>query len=168
MPRTQCLWNRPTSCSFTYKKPNGLIAYIAFISQPSRLASRVTNTVVTISLQSLFTCSLAALHRVESSLVPVSSVASLRPIPFMMRSSSACQLSVLTAIAALVAACSSYPTIQSPKTMGGVVMRPIHINDYEAATGLRRRASEDFSDLDLQTQSQLIYGSAGGKSKIVK
>lgn len=41
-------------------------------------------------------------------------------------------------------------------------LRPIHIIDYEAAVGLQRRAPEDFSDLNLQTQSEIIYGSPGG------
>ena len=42
------------------------------------------------------------------------------------------------------------------------LLRPISIVNYEAALGLQRRDSEDFSDLNLQTQSELIYGSPGG------
>lgn len=41
-------------------------------------------------------------------------------------------------------------------------LRPINIVNYEAALGLQRRDTEDFSDLNLQTQSELIYGSPGG------
>ena len=47
-----------------------------------------------------------------------------------------------------------------------VKFRPVGINDYEAAVGLERRDDKQFADLDLQTQSQLVYGSAGSKSKI--
>lgn len=42
-------------------------------------------------------------------------------------------------------------------------LKPININDFEAATGVQRRAAEDFSHLDLSTQAQLIYGRPGGK-----
>ena len=41
-------------------------------------------------------------------------------------------------------------------------MRPINVNEYEIATGLQRRGSEDFSDLSPQTQAELIYGSPAG------
>ena len=41
-------------------------------------------------------------------------------------------------------------------------MRPINVNEYEIATGLQRRDSEDFSDLSPQTQAELIYGSPAG------
>ena len=43
------------------------------------------------------------------------------------------------------------------------VLHPINLRHYEAATGLRRREDQDFSDLDPNTQSQLIYGRPGGK-----
>ena len=45
------------------------------------------------------------------------------------------------------------------------ILKPIHVRDWEAAhgIGLERRASEDFADLDPQTQSHLIYGRPGGK-----
>ena len=45
---------------------------------------------------------------------------------------------------------------------GPAVLHPINVRHYEAATGLRRREDEDFSDLDPNTQSQLIYGRPGG------
>ena len=41
-------------------------------------------------------------------------------------------------------------------------LRPIHITDYEAAMGLHRREADSFSSLNLQTQSELVYGSPGG------
>lgn len=40
-------------------------------------------------------------------------------------------------------------------------MKPINVRDFEHATGMRRRAIDDFSDLDLQTQTQLLYGRPG-------
>lgn len=48
---------------------------------------------------------------------------------------------------------------------GPAVLHPINVRHYEAATGLRRREEQDFSDLDPNTQSQLIYGRPGGKPK---
>ena len=47
---------------------------------------------------------------------------------------------------------------------GPAVLHPINLRHYEAATGLRRREDQDFSDLDPNTQSQLIYGRPGGKA----
>ena len=41
-------------------------------------------------------------------------------------------------------------------------LRPIRIMDYEAGMGLHRRTSEEFSDLNLQTQLELVYGTSGG------
>lgn len=46
----------------------------------------------------------------------------------------------------------------------GITLRPIAIRDYEAASGLQRREqSEDPSDLDLQPQLQMMYGSPGSQ-----
>lgn len=42
-------------------------------------------------------------------------------------------------------------------------LKPININDFLAATGVHRRAAEDFSHLDLSTQAQLVYGRPGGR-----
>ena len=47
---------------------------------------------------------------------------------------------------------------------GPALLLPISVRQYEAATGLRRRDDNDFSDLDPDTQSQLIYGRPGGQS----
>lgn len=46
-------------------------------------------------------------------------------------------------------------------------LRPISIGNYEAAIGLQRRSSEDFSNLDLQAQSELIYGSPGNDGQLL-
>jgi len=45
---------------------------------------------------------------------------------------------------------------------GPQILKAINIFDFQSAQGLQRRSSEDFSHLDLQTQSELIYGSPGG------
>ena len=57
----------------------------------------------------------------------------------------------------------SYPTTSETRNQDVTKLRPIGIHDYEAAMGLHRRDSGDFSDLDLRTQSQLIYGSPGSR-----
>lgn len=71
--------------------------------------------------------------------------------------------SALCALAvALPASASSIPNLPRSDTPQPTTLKPISIRDYERAAGLRRRGdSEDFSDLDLQTQSQLVYGSPG-------
>ncbi len=72
-------------------------------------------------------------------------------------------LSILGALAiSLPASASLSPIAPRIPDSQGTILRPIAIRDFEAAAGLQRRASEDFSNLDLQTQSQLIYGSSGG------
>ena len=43
------------------------------------------------------------------------------------------------------------------------VLKAINIRDFEHAAGVRRRSDERLSDLNLQTQSQLIYGRPGSK-----
>ena len=43
-----------------------------------------------------------------------------------------------------------------------LVLYPINLRDYESALGIYRRSGEEFADLDLSTQSQLIYGRPGG------
>lgn len=50
-----------------------------------------------------------------------------------------------------------------PAHAAPLTLRPISINQFEAATGIHRRSAQDFSHLDLQAQAQLIYGSPGGK-----
>ncbi|KAL8991674.1 MAG: hypothetical protein Q9169_007759 [Polycauliona sp. 2 TL-2023] len=46
-------------------------------------------------------------------------------------------------------------------------LKPININDFEDATGIRRRAAEDFSHLDPSTQAQLIYGRPGNDGQLL-
>ncbi|KAL8728281.1 MAG: hypothetical protein Q9166_005522 [cf. Caloplaca sp. 2 TL-2023] len=46
-------------------------------------------------------------------------------------------------------------------------LKPISINDFEAATGVHRRAAEDFSHLDPSTQAQLIYGRPGNDGQLL-
>ena len=69
--------------------------------------------------------------------------------------------------AALLAVLLALPAFSHPgpgETVpeGPAVLHPINVRHYEAATGLRRREDQDFSDLDPNTQSQLIYGRPGG------
>lgn len=40
-------------------------------------------------------------------------------------------------------------------------LKPIKNRDFEQATGVYRRSGDKFSELDPQTQSQLIYGRPG-------
>ena len=69
-------------------------------------------------------------------------------------------LSILLLVLSAHATRSSTP--DAPGSLGHTVMRPINVNEYEIATGLQRRDSEDFSDLSPQTQAELIYGSPAG------
>ncbi|KAL8687877.1 MAG: hypothetical protein Q9218_006073 [Villophora microphyllina] len=46
-------------------------------------------------------------------------------------------------------------------------LKPINILDFEAATGIQRRAAEDFSHLDLKTQAELIYGRPGKDGQLL-
>lgn len=50
----------------------------------------------------------------------------------------------------------------TPHVSRSTVLRPININEYELATGLHRRGSEAFSDLNPQIQAELIYGTPAG------
>ena len=74
-------------------------------------------------------------------------------------------LSVLSALAvSLPASASPSPIVPRVPDSQGTILRPIAIRDFEAAAGVQRRSSENFSNLNLQTQSQLIYGNSGGMS----
>lgn len=65
----------------------------------------------------------------------------------------------------LGAVLSALPVLALAKPEPGPqVLKPINIFAFESAQGLQRRSTEDVSHLDLQTQSQLIYGSPGGAS----
>ena len=41
-------------------------------------------------------------------------------------------------------------------------LKPVNIRDFEIAADISRRGAADLSTLDLQTQSQLVYGRPGG------
>ena len=69
----------------------------------------------------------------------------------------------LAVASSMLAICWTYPTTQKAQPQNATKLRPIVVNDHEAALGLPRRKSENFADLDLQTQSRLIYGSPGGR-----
>lgn len=65
----------------------------------------------------------------------------------------------------LVAAAFSLPSplARPAPADSSAILKPINIKDFENALGIQRRASDDFSDLDLQTQTQLIYGRPGSE-----
>lgn len=78
-----------------------------------------------------------------------------------------CVLQALGAALALVQAVVSEPTPSAQDVPAPRRLHPIHVRNYEASFGLRRRSTEQFSSLDLQSQSQLIYGSPLGKSIVL-
>ena len=51
---------------------------------------------------------------------------------------------------------------------GPTKLLPITVNRLSGDGGLDRRAAESFSNLDLETQSELIYGTPGGQYEIGK
>ena len=69
-------------------------------------------------------------------------------------------LSILLLVLSAHASRSRTPDLL--ESLGPTVLRPINVNDYEIATGLQRRDSEDFSNLSPQTQAELIYGNPAG------
>ena len=72
-------------------------------------------------------------------------------------------LSTALLAASLALPASSYPGRAETVSESSAVLHPINVRHYEAAIGLRRRDDQDFSDLDPNTQSQLIWGRPGGK-----
>lgn len=56
----------------------------------------------------------------------------------------------------------------SPTSADGPLdLKPINVADFESAFGVQRRAAQQLSSLDLQTQEQLIYGRPGGLSSVI-
>ena len=70
-----------------------------------------------------------------------------------------------TSLLAVALALSANSLLGHAKTTseGSAILYPINVKHYEAATGLRRREDDDFSDLLPNIQSQLIYGRPSGK-----
>ncbi|KAL8687755.1 MAG: hypothetical protein Q9224_005059, partial [Gallowayella concinna] len=62
---------------------------------------------------------------------------------------------------------SAFPDENGVVGNPATALKPININDFEAATGVHRRAAEDFSHLDLSTQAQLIYGRPGNDGQLL-
>ncbi|KAL8680964.1 MAG: hypothetical protein Q9186_002864 [Xanthomendoza sp. 1 TL-2023] len=74
---------------------------------------------------------------------------------------------LLVAASFLPPACHAEPLVSTSSAIGQpLTLHPIHLRDYEDALGLRRRAQEDFSDLDPGSQSQLIYGRPGDDGQL--
>ncbi|KAL8753730.1 MAG: hypothetical protein Q9184_005337 [Pyrenodesmia sp. 2 TL-2023] len=73
----------------------------------------------------------------------------------------------------LAAATSILPTLglSSPDNFivgpSATALKPINIHDFEAATGVQRIAAEEFAQLDLSTQAQLIYGRPGDDGQLL-
>ncbi|KAL8669848.1 MAG: hypothetical protein Q9168_005577 [Polycauliona sp. 1 TL-2023] len=65
--------------------------------------------------------------------------------------------------------CHGFSAAPSDVVVGtsATALKPININDFETATGIRRRAAEDFSHLDPSTQAQLIYGRPGNDGQLL-
>ncbi|KAI4242847.1 MAG: hypothetical protein LQ352_007157, partial [Teloschistes flavicans] len=68
---------------------------------------------------------------------------------------------------------SIFPVLGISSTAENVIgnpataLKPINVLDFEAATGIQRRAAEDFSHLDLKTQAELIYGRPGKDGQLM-
>ncbi|KAL8787172.1 MAG: hypothetical protein Q9213_002388 [Squamulea squamosa] len=75
--------------------------------------------------------------------------------------------SLLLAAAALFPALCHAGPLDSAAADGPLTLYPINFQDYEKAVGLRRRAKEDFSHLDPETQAQLIYGRPGDDGQLL-
>ncbi len=77
-------------------------------------------------------------------------------------------LKSLVILVTVLAACASLAlTIEQPRSVTSTRLRPIRIGNHEATIGLQSRSSEAFSNLDLQTQSELIYGSPGDGGQLL-
>ncbi|KAL8984679.1 MAG: hypothetical protein Q9177_004634 [Variospora cf. flavescens] len=94
-------------------------------------------------------------------LVPSSSISAI--IPFQHQSLiDLYALFLATALPILPAVASPFPATDEVVGKAATALKPINVLDFEAATGVQRRAAEDFSNLDLNTQAQLVYGRPGG------
>jgi len=75
--------------------------------------------------------------------------------------------SVVIFVTVLAVCASPASLLEQPRSVTSTILRPIKVGKDEAAIGLQRRSSEVFSDLDLQTQSELIYGSPGDGGQLL-
>ena len=74
----------------------------------------------------------------------------------------------LAAAALFTAVCLAEPFLStSSPAEESINLHPINLRDYESAIGLHRRAEDDFSQLDLRTQEQLIYGRPGDDGQLL-
>ena len=65
---------------------------------------------------------------------------------------------------ALPSLCLPGPVASPPASEKPESLKPIRVANFESAFGIQRRATQDLSDLNLQTQEQLIYGRPGSSS----
>ncbi|KAI4266566.1 MAG: hypothetical protein LQ337_008752, partial [Flavoplaca oasis] len=74
----------------------------------------------------------------------------------------------LAAAALFTAVCHAEPLLSTLSPVDeSMNLHPINIRDYESAMGLHRRAEDDFSQLDLRSQEQLIYGRPGEDGQLL-
>ncbi|KAL8649240.1 MAG: hypothetical protein Q9210_004516 [Variospora velana] len=76
-------------------------------------------------------------------------------------------LFLATALPILPALASPFPATDEVVGKAATALKPINVLDFEAATGVQRRAAEDFFNLDLSTQAQLIYGRPGDDGQLL-
>ncbi|KAL8967303.1 MAG: hypothetical protein Q9197_005503 [Variospora fuerteventurae] len=76
-------------------------------------------------------------------------------------------LFLATALPILPALASPFPANDEVFGKAATALKPINVLDFEAATGVQRRAAEGFSNLDLSTQAQLIYGRPGDDGQLL-
>ena len=68
-------------------------------------------------------------------------------------------LSLLTALTLILPSLSfPSPPSRSREAYSSSKLKPISVDNYDMATGVHRRSANDFSNLDLQTHSELLYG----------
>ncbi|KAI9848432.1 MAG: hypothetical protein M1837_000227 [Sclerophora amabilis] len=77
-----------------------------------------------------------------------------------VRHAAACVLPFVLSTAAIS------PLVARASEDAGVLL-PIHADSFDRATGIQPRDATDFSRLDLQTQSQLIYGRPGDNGQLL-
>ncbi|KAL9039897.1 MAG: hypothetical protein Q9180_002252 [Flavoplaca navasiana] len=74
----------------------------------------------------------------------------------------------LAAAALFTVVCKAKPLLSTSSPVDeSINLHPIHLRDYESAIGLHRRAEDDFSQLDLRSQEQLIYGRPGEDGQLL-
>lgn len=69
----------------------------------------------------------------------------------------------LAAFATLSFIVPTYASAGPSPAEEGIVLKPLRVDTFEKAAGLRVRSAVDFSRLSLTDKAQLVYGSQGGE-----